>query len=173
MSDVSTELKNIGFAPTGAILTDVNVNEFLLQTEARVIGYVAKKYVVPIDAVVSPQSFELVKLMCIKLTAGRVDSILRRDSVAAINLDEKNRITNILNEGIKLLNDLMNDEMILVDAVRLRLLNAYVGFSQADADAVSNPYAVAGNFTNILSISPVPGGNPQTGPTLRKGIMQW
>lgn len=169
-ADVSAQLKNIGFTN---IINATYIQNYCDQTEAQVTGYISKKYVVPITVAVSPQSFSLLTYLCTLLTAGRADAILRRDSVAQVNPDEKNKINNLLNMGNKMLNDIMTDQMILADAVRLLDLPDYVGFDKPDVNAVSQPYTPSGGLGFTSPINPVPGGQPVQGPTIKKGFIQW
>jgi hypothetical protein len=156
-ADVSAQLKNIGFTN---VINATYIQVYCDQTEAQVIGYISKKYVMPIDQTKSPQSFILLTYLCTLLTAGRADAILRRDGVAQVNPNEKNKINNLLNMGNKMLDDIMNDRMVLSDAQRLLDLPSYVGFDKPDINAVSSPYTLSG-------------GQPTNGPTIKKGFVQW
>lgn len=175
-ADVSAELKNIGFSAVAgvSIINSTYIQSYCDQTEAEVEGFIGKKYVIPIDKTVSPKAFNLTTMICVKLTAGRADEIIRRENTNAnINPDQSNKIKSILAEGNKLLKDVINDLMILVDAQRILDLKKYVGFDRPAPGAVAQPYLSTGSIgMSPLNMQQCPAPT-KPGPTIVKGYQQW
>ena len=76
--DVRGELKNINFT-TNTNITGAQLDDLVDRTQADVDGWIAVRYTVPIIPATMPQSALVLKDICIKLAASRIDRILRNN----------------------------------------------------------------------------------------------
>ena len=73
LTEVQSEFKNVTFTAT-SLVSDSDVNAFILQADALINSYVSKRYDLPID--IASEGFQFLKMLSCGIVAERVRSIL-------------------------------------------------------------------------------------------------
>ena len=146
-ADVKAELKNIDIQASGTIIITSQVAGYMAATEARVNSIISRKYVLPITDALYPEAFAIIKTICIKLSAGRCEQILRRNSAEANTAGDGTRLRSLIKEAEDMLEDILKDNLLLTGATRFKAISSNVSFDTS--------------------------GQASNSPTIQKGIKQW
>jgi hypothetical protein len=114
-ADVAAELKNINFT-TNTNITAATLDDLCDRKQAILDGSIGLRYVLPITAAM-PQSRLVLKEIGAKFTAAHVDEILRQNGIV-INDNEKKKLEKLKSSAEDLLQAVMEDRTLLLDAVR-------------------------------------------------------
>jgi hypothetical protein len=109
-----------------------------------------QKYVIPISATLSPQSYSVVQKICILLTVDRVINILRNNGLPTPVVEEGNRAASLYKRAMDKLDSVMKEDTVLTDALR-----------------------AVNDVTNTIQFPAAPdASNPNNG-VVQKGVKQW
>lgn len=147
-AEVQAELKNIEVQASGTIISSTQLDGYMAATEAVVTGRVSRKYTMPVNSTDNPAAFAIIKTICIKMSAGRCEQILRRNAVEATADGDKTRLRSLIKDAEDMLDQLDQDLLILTDAARFADIENNVGYEQAPAGV-------------------------NQGPIIQKGVKQW
>lgn len=121
-SDIASEFKNITF-DSNTSLTDTEVTEFIVQTDAIIDGYLNNKYSVPITG---STALSIVKRISIGLTVRRIIPILRvRTGVENLEQDTQ----SVMDDAQKLLDDIIAGKIELTDASKASSSHGFKSYS--------------------------------------------
>jgi hypothetical protein len=173
IADVSAELLKRNFTNASNILAGT-LQTWINQTEARIIGRVSLRYSFPITQAASPQAYAMLGYICTLLSADRADRVGRNNAAA----DDKGmysksfaRGTRRLTEGEALLEDIMTDRLLLLDAVRPvpieQTLQGSIAHTQQWYSSMFNNVIPASGFN--YSFNPA----NKNGRTMQMGQQQW
>lgn len=115
-ADVQGELKNINFT-TNTNITAAQLDDLVDRTQADVDGWINVRYVTPIIPATMPQSALVLKDICMKLAASRIDRILRNNGIN-ISPEVKAKIKELENTSMDMIQEIKEDKLLLVDANR-------------------------------------------------------
>ena len=122
VTDIQQDFKQITFA-SGYNITDTQITEFIVESDALINSYVGSIYVVPVTA---GDGLNLLKLMSRSLTVSRVKKIMAVKQ--AKSTDANQDVTDVLLTAtavMKMLRDIQSKVSILAGAT---LLDAQGGF---------------------------------------------
>jgi hypothetical protein len=167
-TDIQTEFRNLNILSPASTLNATVLQTFCDETEARVTGVLARKFLTPFDPVINAQSFNVVKELCTYLVAGRGQEILRRNGMEVVNPNDLTRMKNLTTKGQNILDDIMLNKILLVDANRVVEIENTVESSHAPR--IDKIQSGGVNEVNInLSSQP----DSTNGRFFRKGDTMW
>lgn len=115
-ADVMGELKNINFT-TNTNITAAQLDDLVDRTQADVDGWISIRYVVPILPATMKQSALVLKDICLKLAASRVDRILRNNGIN-VAPEVKAKMKELESTSMDMIQQIKEDRLVLVDAQR-------------------------------------------------------
>lgn len=130
-----------------AVISKSQLLKYMTAAEALVTGQLYLKYTLPIDSTTSPNSFALVRDIIAGFVAAKVYNILKLSGVLPVESDEMKKMISLYGQAKSQLTQIMNNELVLVDAVRLESIedNVYDAGSLTeqnflDIDPANKPY---------------------------------
>jgi len=128
VEDVKSDFKNLQITSTSSVTID-EVQKFIDQECAYINSRICSLYKVPVDEIVSPMSFEVLKRINIFLAADRVRHVL----YVKTGIDNKDQDTKGLHSlsrnPRKDLDEILNGKVKLGDAIKV---DECIGFDTSD-----------------------------------------
>jgi hypothetical protein len=151
--DVRGELKNINFT-TNTNITAAQIDDLVDRTQAAVDGWIAIRYTVPILPASMPQSALVLKDICMKLAAGRIDRILRNTGIN-MSPEVKAKVKELETTALDMIQEIKEDKLLLVDAARKTpVQNSISGSHASPPITTSLGINAVQNGTNAIGFPP-------------------
>lgn len=134
-TDIQNEFKSLDLS-SSTTLTTAKVTQFLTDANAEIDCRLAPKYTVPITG---SNALIIVKLICIYLVKHRCMEILRQSKTGTTS-GEEDAQTNYRAMGLKMVDDIVKDKLILNDATLATPADGVRSYSNDNSDSVTNTF---------------------------------
>ena len=155
--------------PPTAKLNDVQVGKEIRAAEAKVKGFISRKYVLPFTQAANPDAWAMLWSIALGYVCASLKYIVSSSSLQ--RTDNADDVKIMSNYGIakKNLDGIMNNDIDLPDAQRLAPLSANIQFSQPPADSQTASMNTYGGPFGSLPGQSTGSGNP----IIQKGVRNY
>ncbi len=141
-TDVVAEFKalsqNGGFTTTTGV-TAAQVDEWCTRASNFIDSKIGGKYSVPVGSIASPNSFSLLKEICVWLVAGRVANVLNLQTGDAKTSSGTNKKTDFKSQAMDALDEIRSGKMKLNDGVLATSADGAQSYTNDNVDTTQPP----------------------------------